>query len=183
MTLRDLVQLIGERPLPLAILLGTPPLVAWLTGYFHPREGGGTAPWKYVYALLVYLVSLPGMFAAVLTGYALFVRNDNLLDVNALVYILPIVSMILTLFFIRQNVDFDRVPGFDRLSGLMVMIAVSFALALAIQRTRIWLFFGGSVQTLFFLALGLFALLKWGAYAFFRRRDQPRIEPPSLRLS
>lgn len=182
MTLRDLIQLIGERPLPLAALLAAPPVVAWLTGYFHERGQGGAAPWKYLYALLVYLVSLPGMFAAVLTGYALFFSNENLLDVNVLVYILPLVSMVLTLFLIRQNVDFGEVPGFDRLSGLMVMIAVSFALALAIQRTRIWLFFGGSVQTLFLLALGLFALLKWGAYMFFRRRDQPKIEPPSLRF-
>jgi len=183
MTLRDLIQLVGERPVPLAGLLGAPPLIAWVTGYFHDRGQGGAAPWKYLYALLVYLVSLPGMFAAVLTGYALFFRNENLLDVNALVYVLPIVAMVLTLFLIRQNVDFSEVPGFDRLSGLMVMIGVSFALALAIQKTNIWLFFGGSVQTLFLLALGLFALLKWGAYAFFRRRDQPRIEPPSLSLS
>lgn len=183
MSLRDLMEWMGQSPLPLAAFLGAPPVAAGLIGYFHGRGQGGATPWKYFYALLVYLVSLPGMCAAVLTGYALFFRNESLLDVNALVYLLPIASMVVTLLLIRRSVDFGQVPGFDRLSGLMVMMAVSFAMALAIQRTRIWVIFGGSVQTLFLLALGLFALLKWGAYMLFRRADEPKVEPPSLRFS
>lgn len=82
--------------------------------------------------------------------------------------------MAATLYLIRNNVEFDRIPGFDRLSGLMIMIAVSFAMALAIQKTRIWIFFGSSIVMLFALALGLFALLKWGAHMFFRPRKSSR---------
>jgi hypothetical protein len=51
------------------------------------------------------------------------------------------------------------------------MIAVSFALALALQETRIWIFFGSSIGVLFALAIGLFALLKWGAHTFSRPRS------------
>jgi hypothetical protein len=139
-------------------------------GHLHTKGDGGRSPWRYFYALLVYLACIPGIFASVLTGYALFFHNENLLDVNILVYLLPIATMTATLYLIRNNVEFDRIPGFDRLSGLMIMIAVSFAMALALQKTRIWIFFGSSIVTLFALALGLFALLKWGAHMFFRPR-------------
>ena len=71
-------------------------------------------------------------------------------------------------------------PGFDRLSGLMVMMGCSFAIALAIQKTSIWLFFGGPIAQLFVLAAGAFGLLKWGAYMLFRRRDEPKQERPKF---
>jgi hypothetical protein len=106
--------------------------------------------------------------------------RENLLDVNPLVYFLPIIPMIVTLVFIHKTVSFDDVPGFNRLSGLMVMVACSFAVALAIQKTKIWIFFGGSIERLFILAAGIFGLLKWGAYMVFRRRDEPKTERPKF---
>ncbi len=157
-----------------------PPVAAWLCGLVHGRGNGGSSPWKYVYSVLVYLACVPGTFAVVLTGYTLFFTRENLLDVNPLVYFLPLVSMVVTLVFIHKNVAFDLVPGFDRLSGLMVMIGCSFVIALAIQKTRIWLFFGGSIEWLMALAVGVFALLKWGTYMLFRSRDEPKQEPPKF---
>ena len=88
--------------------------------------------------------------------------------------------MIATLVLIRKNVSFDDVPGFDRLSGLMVMVGCSFVIALVIQKTRIWVFFGGSIEKLFLLAAGVFTLLKGGTYMLFRRRDEPKQEPPKF---
>ena len=120
------------------------------------------------------------MFASVLTAYALFFGHENLLGVNLLVYFLPIVSMVVTLVFIRKSVPFDAVPGFDRLSGLMVMVGCSFAVALAIQKTNIWIFFGGSIERLLALAGGVFALLKWGTYVLFRRHEEPKQERPKF---
>jgi len=83
-----------------------------------------------------------------------------------------LVSMIVTLAFIRKRVDFELIPGFERLSGLLVMIACSFAIALAIQKTKIFLFFGGSIHWLLLLAAVIFGLLKWGAHLLFRGRDE-----------
>ena len=74
--------------------------------------------------------------------------------------------------------SFDDIPGFDRLSGLMVVIAITFVLVLAIEKTRIWLFFGGSITRLILLVAGLLALLKWGAYMLFRKKDEPKRDPP-----
>jgi len=178
MTVRDLIQLAGRHPLVLVAAFVVPPLLAWLLGQMHERGRGGTTPWKYLYAVLVHLACVPGMFAAVITAYTLFFSHENLVDADLLVYFLPILSMIATLVFIRKNVPFDEVPGFDRLSGLMVMVGCSFAVALAIQKTNIWLFFGGSIEKLFLLAAGIFALLKWGTYTLFRRRDEPKQEMP-----
>ena len=180
MTTRELIQLSDHHPLALAIAFVLPPLAAWLCGRVHGAGQGGNAPWKYCYSILVYLACVPGMFAGVLTGYALFFTKENLLDVSILVYLLPILSMIVTLALIRKNVSFEAVPGFERLSGLMVMIGCSFAIALAIEKTRIWLFFGGSIDRLIVLAVGVFALLKWGTYMLFRAGDQPRQERPNF---
>ncbi len=180
MTTRDLIHQAGQHPVALAVALATPPLVALLVGRLHDRGRGGAGPWKYLYAVLVYLACVPGMFAGVLTAYTLFFSRENLLDTNLLVYFLPIVSMIITLVLIRKNVAFDEVPGFDRLSGLMVMVGCSFAIALAIQKTRVWIFFGGSIERLFILAAGIFGLMKWGAYMLFRRSDEPKTERPKF---
>ena len=179
MTTRDLIELAGQHPLALFVAFLAPPLAAWLLGMMHPRGQGGLAPWKYFSAVLVYLTCLPGMFAVVITAYSLFFSRENLLDANLLVSLLPIVSMAATLILIRKDVSFDEVPGFDRLSGLMALVGCSFAIALAIQKTNIFLFFGGSIEKLFILAAGVFALLKWGAYMLFRRGDEPKREPPA----
>ncbi len=180
MTTRELIHGAGQHPVALLLAFVAPPVIAWLAGQSHGQEQGKLSPWKYLYSVLVYLVCVPGMFAGVITAYTLFFSHENLLDANLLVYFLPIASMVATLVLIRKNVSFDDVPGFDRLSGLMVMVACSFGIALAIERTRIFLFFGGSIAALLALAAGVFALLKWGTYMLFRRRDEPKQAPPKF---
>jgi hypothetical protein len=171
MTLRDFLSLAGNNPYILLGIFIIIPVLSWLIGMIHGRFRGGMAPWKYFYSLLIYLVCIPGIFASVVTAYSLFFHRENLLDVNILAYFLPIISMIATLVIIGQNVEFASIPGFDRLSGLMVMIAVSFAIALAIQKTRLFLFFGGSITMLIVIAVIAFALLKWGAYMMFKGKN------------
>lgn len=180
MTTRELIHGAGQHPVILLVAFVAPPVLAWLAGQSHGKEQGKLSPWKYLYSVLVYLVCVPGMFAGVITAYTLFFSRENLLDANLLVYFLPIASMVATLVLIRKNVSFDDVPGFDRLSGLMMMVACSFGIALAIQKTTIFVFFGGSIEKLFLLAAGIFALLKWGTYMLFRRRDEPKQEPPKF---
>jgi hypothetical protein len=87
--------------------------------------------------------------------------------------------MVATLVLIRKSVSFDEVPGFDRIGGLMLLIAVTFVILLAIRKTFIGVFFGASVTTLLAFGAFLFALLKWGAYSVFRRSNEPRLRPPS----
>lgn len=180
MTTRDLIKLAGEHQLVLFLAFLAPPVIVELTRWLHGRDRGKFAPWKYLYTLLVYVACVPGMFAGVITAYTFFVTKENLLDANLLVYFAPIVSMIVTLILIRKNVSFDDVPGFERLFGLMIMLACSFAIALAVQKMKLFVFFGGSIDRLFLLAAGVFAILKWGTHLLFRRRDEPKQEAPKL---
>jgi hypothetical protein len=178
MTVRELMALADQHPLVLTAVFASPPVAAFVAGLFHGKDNGGHSPWKYLYAVLVYLACVPGLFAAVATGYALFFGKENLLDAGIVGFFVPVVSMVATLILIRKNVPFDQVPGFDRLSGLMVMIGACFVIALAVDKTRIWLFFGGSIEKIFLLALAIFALLKWGAYMVFRKKDEPKLPMP-----
>ena len=180
MTTRQIMQAADEFPLVVGSVFVALTLAAWVCGWLHGKGNGGKAPWKYIYSFLVYAVSVPGIFTSVLCGYIVFFTEENLMDVSLLCYILPVVAMAVTLLLIRRNVSFDEVPGFDRLSGLMVMIGCSFALALALQKTRIWILAGVSFQHLLLVALGVFALLKWGTFMLFRRRDEPREAPPEF---
>ena len=167
MSVNDLTALAGEHPLAVLAILGPLPLLAWLVGRMSGREGG-RSPWKYLYSGLVYAACVPGILAAVLTAYSLFFVRADLLQVNLLVHLLPIVVMVLTLVVIGKDVDFDRVPGFDRLSGLMLILGVSFTAALFVVKLRVWLFFGSSIATLFLLAVAAFLVLMWGSHKLFR---------------
>jgi hypothetical protein len=158
--------------------------VALAAGLFQPRgPAARLSGWRYVDSVLVYLACIPGMLAAVLIAYALFFTGENLLDANLLVYLGPIVSMALTLLLVRRRRDFAELPGFDRLSGLMLVLALTFAIVLAIARSRIWIVFGGSIATLILLAGFVFALLRWAAQRAFRRPGEslgPRPELPRI---
>jgi hypothetical protein len=178
MSVRELIAVIGEYQIPVAIVLAAVPVLTLLLGMMHDRGQGGKSSWRYAYAVLVYLACVPGIFAAVITGYTMMFVKGNLLDANAVVYFLPIVSMVATLMIMGRRVDFDDIPGFDRLWGLMVLLGMTFVVLLAIEKTRIWIVFGGGFGALLAIAALVFALLKWGGYMVFRRRDEPKIDMP-----
>ena len=180
MTPRDWLLWIAAEPLWIAGFLAALPLFALLLGMVHRRGDGNGAPWKYLYSALVYAACIPGMCAAVITLYMVLFAGENLLDVNALVTLGPIVSMAATLAIASRNVDFGPLPGFGRLSGLMVVLGLTFGIVFALSRTRIWIVFGGSIFLLFALGAFVFALLKWGAYMAFRRHDEPHLPPPKF---
>jgi hypothetical protein len=173
MSAQDLIEVASRHGRWLLIYFLALPLLAWLVGVAHRRVAVGSSPWRYLYMVLVYLAAGPGMAAAVLLGYTLFFTGQNLLQVDLVVYALPLLSLAATLAIMRRRVDFVEIPGFQRLSGLMVMIAASFVLALGIAKTRIWLLFGSSLLSLLLLVAVLFGLIKWGVAALLGQADRP----------
>ncbi len=164
MTIEELLRIVGTHPLALVGLLALAPILSAVVGLVHGREGGGVSPWKYLHSLLVYVACIPGMFAVVLTVYALFFRNDSLLRVNLLLYFLPIVTMAATLLLNRRAVrSFDEIPGFGRLWGLMLMLGVSLGIAFALHRMHFGIFFLGPLAQLAVIAAAVFALLQYAA--------------------
>jgi hypothetical protein len=182
MTLEDLLLQAGQAPwvwVVLGVFLGTP-VLAWMLALMHGKDGGRRGPYPWLYSALVYAVCVPGISVAVILGYMLlFVRRD-LLQVNIITTLLPVASMVVTLLIIGRRMRFADIPGFHRLSGLMTLLGVTFALVLVLEKMRIWVVFVGGIGTLVLIVGALFALLKWGSYALFRRSDEPERDLPEM---
>lgn len=175
MTLQELINRIGQvDPRILLAIFAAPPLLAWLLSKCHRYGSGGRPPWRFLYSGLVYLVCIPGLLAGVLVAYHLFFLRQNLLQVNLFVYFLPLLSMIGTLVLVGRQADWADLPGVDRLYALMVILVVTFGVTLAIQKTRIWIVFGGTIRSLLLIALGCFLLLKWASWKLFRSSENRR---------
>ena len=157
-------------PLILLAVFLVPPVLAWGLGMLHRKGDGDLGPWRYFYSFLVYLTCVPGIFSSVLTAYSLFFVRQNLLHVNIFVYFLPIISMVATLVVIARNARWKNLPGVDRLTALITLLAISFSVALFVQKTRVWIVFGGRFTTLIAIAFISFVVLKWGLYKLFRKK-------------
>lgn len=139
MTLHQFFDYISAHPLLAVAFLLFPPLMALCVAHFG-RGRGYESPWREVYAVLIYLVCVPGLLAVALLAYLFLFERQSVWDLNIVTQVLPILSMVATLVVIRQNVDLDYVPGFGRLSGLMAMIFGLICLMYLADRTRLILF-------------------------------------------
>jgi hypothetical protein len=165
MTLREFFDYLSANPAVLLMFFLGIPFTALLAGIMGKGEGH-LRPWKYLYAALIYLVCVPGIFAAALAVYLfLFERGGSVFNVNLLTQVLPIASMVLTLGIIRRNVAFAEVPGFDKLSSLMLMIVSVFVLMFSLDRLHLVAWVNVPVQ---YLLLIVAALLVGFRYALKR---------------
>lgn len=137
MTLGDFFRLTSENPALLMFYMIAVPLTALLAWIFGKGEGH-VSPWKYLYSVLVYLTCIPGIFAITLSIYLFLFERRSILELNVYTQIVPVISMIVTLFLIRRNVSLAVVPGFGKLSGLLMMITVVIALLWILDRMRIF---------------------------------------------
>ena len=92
-TINDLLRVAGEHSWLLLAYFALPPLLTLATGRTHnTRRDGARNPPAIIYCVLIYVVSVPGALAAVLTGYGLFFLRADLRSVPILIYFLPVVS-------------------------------------------------------------------------------------------
>lgn len=164
MTLQELFQRIGQNPDFLFFYFFMIPLTALLISIFGKNEGH-LSPWKYVYSALIYLVSIPGIFAVALNIYFFLFQKGDVMQTDVYMQILPILVLLVTIWLIRRNVDLKAIPGFDTLSGLWVMLFATMALMFFLDRTRIMVFTYLPFQYL----LGIFAVLFILIYLGWRR--------------
>jgi hypothetical protein len=139
MTLGAFFQLLAENPLYIIFYFSIIPFAAWLASVMGKGEGH-ISPWKYLYSVLLYLVCIPGIFAVTLNVYLFLFEKRSIFDTDIFTQILPILSMVLTIFSVKRNVDLSIVPGFDRLSGLIMMISCTLILMWFVDRTHIVVF-------------------------------------------
>lgn len=137
MTLQDFFDILAANPSILLFYFTAVPLTTLLANLFSPGQGHVT-PWKELYSILLYLASVPGIFALTLSAYFFLFEQRSLLETDVFVQIMPLLSMILTIYLIKRHVDLDLIPGFDRLSGLFWMIFAIIMLLWLVDRTRIF---------------------------------------------
>jgi len=81
--------------------------------------------------------------------------------------ILPIIIMVFTLMIVRKNVDFNQIPGFDKLSGLFLAISAVLAMMWILDKTHIIAFTFMPFYWVIILLIGIFILLRFGLKRFF----------------
>ena len=136
MTVGELFNLLTQNPAIILFYFIAIPLTAFLALIFG-KEEGNLSPWNYLYGSLVYLACIPGIFAVTLNVYLFLFERISLFNANIYTQVIPILSMFLTLWLIRKNVDFDDIPGFGKLSGLMIILGGILTFMWILDRTRI----------------------------------------------
>lgn len=167
-TTRELLTAASQSPWLVPYLAGVPVLA----GAIGLVDGKGTSrPWPHIYAALVYAACVPGIFAAVLIAYMTGVARENLLDAPFITTFGPLLSMAVTLGLVSRQVSFRGLPGVDRLWGLMLTLAMTFAFGFLLSRTRFMVMFHGSFWQLLALLAVIFLALQYGLHLMFRRKD------------
>ncbi len=139
MTLGEFLTFLNQNPIYIIFYVVIVPFAAVLAGFFGKDEGH-LSPWKYLYSTLVYLVCIPGIFAITLNIYLFLFERKSIFSWQLNTQILPIFLMVVTLLIIRRNVDLRLIPGFQRLSGLLMMIAAVMVIMWVVDRTHIIFF-------------------------------------------
>lgn len=161
MTLQEFFQYLDTHPLAILGFFLLIPLTALLAGWMG-RGQGQESPWKYLYAVLAYAVCIPGIFAVALGGYLfLFEGGGSIFNVNLLSQVTPVLSMVVTLGIMRRNVSFDQIPGFGKLSSLMMTIGAVFMLMYLLNRTHIIAFVQVPIQFLLLIVVAMLIVLRF----------------------
>ncbi len=154
MTLENFFKLIGENPNYVLLYFSLIPLTALIAGVLGNGEGN-ISPWRELYSALIFMVCIPGIFSFMLGVYSFLFERHSIYQTDVLSQILPVCSMVITLLLIKRNVSFDEIPGFNKLSGLISLVAATFAFMWFIDRTHIIAF----TYISFWQVLAIFAVL------------------------
>ena len=136
MTLQELFELCGNRPWIILAYFLFIPFTALLASILGKNEGH-LSPWKYLYSALVYMVSIPGLFAVILNIYLFLFERRPIMETDIYSQILPILSMVGTLLLIKANVDLDEVPGFDRLTAFLMIVSIIMVIMWILDKTHL----------------------------------------------
>ncbi len=158
MTVQDFINWFGNNP---NLILGYFLVIIAISiiGLLFVNQQNFKSPITYLYGILVYAVTIPGLLSLILVLYSFFFLKTNLLQLDLITYFVPLIAMIVTLIIINKTISMSGIPGFGKLSGLFILIMITFVITYILQRMFFGVFFVGNFQYLiiFFLAL-LFGL-------------------------
>jgi len=161
MTLQDLINLMGDNPKTILAYYLVVLAITIIAAMYVNRENF-KSPVTYIYSVLIYAVSMPGIIALILIIYGFFFKKVDFLNVNLLAYFLPIIALIVVFVILSRTVSLKQIPGFKNIVGLFMMIAGAFFIAFILQRMFIGVIFFGRVQTLLMIFVVMFVAIKIG---------------------
>ncbi len=162
MTLQEFFNLLAANPGYILIYFLIIPFTALVVAWITNDDESHLSPWKYIYSGLIYLVSVPGIFAVLLSVYLFLFERRSILATDVFTQILPVLSMAITIAIIRKDVNLDYIPGFDKLGGLLLIITGLLALMWIVDRTRLVVFSYIPFQYVLLIIAGLLFLIRFG---------------------
>lgn len=175
MTLRDYFNYALTNPHWFVFFFLIIPIIAVLVGWISKNEKDKTF-WNYLFSVLIYLVCVPGIFSITLDIYLFLFERQSIFEMNLVLQLLPILSMVFTLQIIKYYVSLDDIPGFKRISGLVMIIFFTICIMWFVDRTQIYAIAFLSLYQVVLVFIVLFLLVKYGWYLMFRRGKEQKIE-------
>ena len=161
MTLGDLFQYANQHPAHVVFYFCLIPFAALLAGWME-RDEGHLPPWNYLFSTLIYLVAIPAILSAAYTAYRWFFDRESIMNTNLLLQVLPLVSMFVTFQIVKRYVRVSSLPGFGRLSGMVMMIVAVMAIMYFLDRFHIIGFTRIPFHFLLLIFLGLLFAIRLG---------------------
>jgi len=161
MSLNEAIQNLSSYSLYIVLYFAFCILTTLLLNLFYKKERRSKTI-ELFYSAMIYATAIPGIFSISLLFYTLLFLKGNILQLDIFSCYLPIISMLAVFVIISRKTDFARLPGFDKLSGLMMILAVIYFVLFFLDRLRFHIMFFGSFEHLLLLGAGLFVLLKIG---------------------
>lgn len=136
MTLSQLFTYISENPWPVALYFLLLPIVTWIIGLVSTGSRD-VKFWSYVYAILVYAICIPGVFAVTLNMYLFLFERQSIWQANIILQFLPVISMVLSLMLVKSKIPFSLIPGFGKISGFLTLITALIGVMWFFDRIRL----------------------------------------------
>jgi len=166
MTLGEFFGFINENPFYIVFYFAALPLAAFLANVFGKGEGH-LSPWCVFYSVVLYMVAVPGIFSIILNLYHMLFENISIYDANIISQILPILSMVATFFLVKQNVSFDEIPGFGKLTGFLSSVAGVMLIMFILNKVHLIAFTYVKFHYIILLLVALFIFIRFGTKKLF----------------
>lgn len=132
-------------------------MLLWLIG----KGEAQLSPFNYIYSFILYGVCIPGLFSVFLSIYKFLFERDSIMDANVYTQILPIISMFVTLTLVRKNANLDDIPGFGKLSSLMLVISIVLITMWIVEKTNIYVFTYMPFYQFLIMLVAIFVLIRY----------------------
>lgn len=167
MTFGDFLKYLNDNPYFIVFYFLAIPLTAFLINVMGKGEGE-KSPWCGIYSSLIYMVTIPGIFSILLNLYHMLFEQQSIYDANIIAQVLPIISMVLTLFLIKQNVDFKLIPGFGKLTSFLGTVTAVMLILFLLNKTHLIAFTYVKFHYIIIMLVVLFVALRYGTRLLFK---------------